>query len=212
MISYNKNLRFTLIEVLLAVGISVMVLGIISSAAWSTIDSTSKAERRLDISDDCTMIKRRLREDFRGSRLHVERAAAELNELDEDEAPAPAFFVESDGDEIRIDFFTTAAVTGPAVPRGIYRVDLRFNQSRKILERRQAHIAQVDMDDVPWRTIGEDIDTFDILFFDGEEWFEEWDSSEENSLPYSIKIFFRLARDTIWAEREFIVVPLSQER
>lgn len=200
--------RFTLLEVLIAAAISVVVLAVVSGAAWSTLQTVSAAGRSADISLENAALVRRLALDLRGSRLQVYRPVAELELLQADEEVSPAFHAERSGDDMMLEFFTASAVTGPHMPAGFYRVSYRFDSRSGVLARRQAHIAQVEYDALPWQVIADELDSVDITFFDGEEWEEQWDSNEEGALPLSIKVSVAGRDGGAKRSVEFIVSPV----
>ncbi len=201
--------RFTLIEVLVAASISVIVLGIISGAAWSTLQTVSSTRSRIDVAMESAALVRRLSEDLRGSRLEVHRSREEESGRNGggEQQPPPAFYAESGNDELRLDIYTTAAVTGPRMPAGFYRVSYLFDARNGALERRQAHIAQVEVDELPWRVVGDGLEFIEMRFFDGDDWLDWWDSDEEGDLPLSIEVRFGLHRNGSESRYAFTVSP-----
>ncbi len=198
--------KFTLIEVLIAAGISVIVLGIISGAAWSTFESIAATDRRLDLTAENTALIRRLTEDLKGAQYDVIRSAAKIEEYqDSDEVLPPIFLAEEEAAGFVLKIYTTGAVTGPNRPAGVYRVDYRFDDSEGKLERRQANIAQVELELLPWRIVAEDLRSFDMLFYDGEEWEEFWDSNEEKALPLAIELDYTFERNGLTLSYDFTV-------
>lgn len=200
--------KFTLIEVLIAAGISVIVLGIISGAAWSTLESIAATERRLDLAAENAALMRRLAEDLKGIQLDVVRSAATVEEYEEsDEEPPPTFFADDESEDSVLKMYTTGAITGPNKPAGVYRVDYRFDGRTGKLQRRQAHIAQVDLESLVWRVIAEDLKSFDMSFFNGEEWEKIWDSNEERALPLAIELNYTFERNGLELHYDFTVSP-----
>ncbi len=182
------NRRFTLVELLIAVSLAAAVLGIMGGAAWSSLKTVNNTARLMDTTREGAAMVRRIREDLRGCRLDVRRSLEEQLMLAADEIDPASFYAESDEDELLLDIYTTSAVTGPGMPAGLYRVTYRFDSRSGLLERRQAHIGQVEMDGLPWRVVGEGLEYVLMKFYDGEDWLESWDSNEEHALPPAIEV------------------------
>ncbi len=199
--------NFTLLEVLIAASISAIVLGIISAAAWSTLQTVGRTEQRMDVSMQTAALVRRLSQDLRGSRLNVVRSQAERLMILMDEEDPPAFYAVSGRDSLEMEFFTTAAMTGPHMPAGLYRVSYSFRGSAGELKRRQGHIAQVDSEELPWQVVGERIESIGMRFYDGEEWKQEWDSNEEDALPVLIEVTISRLHGETPGNYVFVVSP-----
>ncbi len=204
--------KFTLVEVLVATSITAVVLSVISAATWSTLRTVDATGRRADMSRETGVLVRRISEDLMGCRYEVTLSRAELDMLRDREEEPPAFYAESEDDHLLLNIYTTAAITGPSMPAGVYKVFYRFSATDGKLERRQANIAQVELDEISWRVLSDDVEYIKMRFYDGEEWMEEWNSNDEGALPLLVEVAIGLQRDGISSRREFMVSPRIRER
>ncbi len=206
------NNKFTLVEVLVAITITVTVLTMISGTAWSTLQTVNVTSQRTDMAMETAALVRRLSEDLRGCLLNVTFSRAKLDLFDEDEMEPPTFYAESNGDEFMLKIYTTSAITGPAMPAGVHQVQYRLDPGEATLERLQANIGQVELEELTWRKIADDMEYIEMRFFDGEEWEEEWDSNEQLGLPLAIQVRVGRKRNGLKNRQEFVVSPEIRQR
>ncbi len=177
----SKPRGFTLIEMIIASVIGLFIAVVILGSLKAISASAEKVEQNIDVASDV--------------RFAAKMIAADLGNLYRDRNPAYGKFVGMVGaSELgglsSMTFYAVSHVKARAEQpeNDVYEVEYRLlnNENKKILTRRiWPNPDKVNADSATHgvlTTIADDINTFDIRYFDGKQWATEW-PEDFNSIP-----------------------------
>jgi hypothetical protein len=90
-----------------------------------------------------------------------------------------------------ISFVTTSRLgTGPLTLRKVGYTLIRTDQGEKLLIRRESRDLKAEITDGTGTELSRLVASFDIGFYNGTEWMNQWDSGVTNTLPKQIRLTF----------------------
>ncbi len=205
----GRDKGFTLIEVMIAVTILALISAIIFAVVFGAAKRSRFIDLELSLQTETSLILSLVAEDIRG--------AFSL----EGEVP---FFVGEDryfgdvpGD--RVDFLTSSVLpTDPELSSGSggevgYSVFSSDEKQFSLLRREQAPLSEpFDEGGQEWE-VTDRLASFELAYSDGEEWFDQWDSTIENGpgsgkLPTMVRISLSLKEGVQEVSATTIVTPV----
>jgi len=184
---------FTLIEIMVAIGILSMVLAAIYSS-WTAILRASKTGLDAAASAQRARISIRMLEDSLGS---AQSFAQNL--------PLYAFVAEN-GDQAALSFVARLSASFPRsgkfgdldVRRLTFAVESAPDGSRQLVLRQNPIVMEMDTDEKEHPLVmAKNVKGFEMLFFDSNknppDWVDEWSEAKTNQLPKLIMITLKLA-------------------
>lgn len=210
---------FTLIEILLAVGVFSIVLIAINTVYFSALRLRNRAtemfENSVPLQRALTVIKR----DLEGLMLPGGTLAGKLQTDLTSTANSTASTVESTGERVSPDLYTTTGGVDDTSPYSeVQKVAYYLTTSTNLAPGRDL-VRSVTRNLLPAATEFPDaqvllsgVDAAAVLFYDGTDWTETWDSTTQTNLPAAIKIQIALTPKTeqrlTVAEPIELVVPV----
>ncbi|OPY64452.1 MAG: Pseudopilin GspJ [Syntrophorhabdus sp. PtaU1.Bin050] len=170
---------FTLLEVIIAVGLSAFLLLLVYSTYFGinrAVDAASEEQETLETGRTLLEL---LRQDFRGALISEKRVfKAEVKELTDSDTTSSVEFVttssigQNQSRLTKVGYFL-------ALSEEEYRVMVRVashNLEAELLETGTAF------------EISKMIETFNLEFYDGTNWVTSWDSGKDGKAPKQVKI------------------------
>jgi len=202
----STSLRaFTLVEVLVALSLMVIILGVVYGAYSSPSRSVSDCKEKIRSSQEARVRLRALAYALRQCYARV-RALPDLGSSGQktasggiEDADQPDFLAEehSTGGNL-LEF---VAVRQPDAtrsgPPGAARVAFRLDEANGLLLRRDRALgADSDSDsDQAWTPVARHVTAASFRYYDGKEWREEWNSRDEGGPPYAVAVKLTFAFD-----------------
>ena len=201
----KSNRGFTLIELVVAIAI----LGIVLPVIYSSFTSVVALITRSDNTDESFQLARvvfdRIGRDFLCF-YRQDSTSASLHAVDD---------FTSGYDSDRIDFLTASYTPGPSDPLGGDVVEVGYfldPDESGILIRRVDITPDKKLEQGGYLIpIADNVAGFDIEYFDGEEWYSEWDEDRKNTIPKALRVTLSIKEDFM-TKRVFtrtISIPLA---
>ncbi len=197
-----RDSGFTLIEILVALAMILIILGIAYAAYAGATESVSRCRVRTAVEQEARAVLQRMAREIRCCYLWpppvtADRGAARTTHED----ARPAFLGKGRFDRAEmLQFVTAGGILKPDQPNaGLSVVAYRFEESRHALLRAQAGFMETGdpfADDDRWWLVARDIQKVGLRFFDGENWHGEWDSDDKGELPRAVSIELTLGIDS----------------
>lgn len=208
---------FTLVEILLAMLLTAIVMALIYGVVSSTIQAQQRIEQVTRSTEIGPAIMSQIRSDLQGAFLPRKDEEGFVGRNSQG----------SSGDRDRIDFVATTIAYG----REEEELDPRFHSVNElgyqvkdnpndtgvgILYRREDYFVDKD----PMRggrlmELYERVLHFDVRYYDGEEWFEEWNSRDaKGKLPRAVRVELRILvsdRDQSDREKTYVTTVVFPE-
>ncbi|OPY00258.1 MAG: Pseudopilin GspJ [Syntrophorhabdus sp. PtaB.Bin006] len=170
---------FTLLEVIIAVGLSAFLLLLVYSTYFGinrAVDAASEEQETLETSRTLLEL---LRQDFRGALISEKRVfKAEVKELTDSDTTSSVEFVTTSSigqNQSRLTKVGYFLALSEEDGRVMVRVS-SHNLEAKLLETGTAF------------EISKMIETFSLEFYDGTDWVTAWDSGKDGKAPKQVKI------------------------
>ena len=209
----RRDSAFTLIEILVALAMMAVIVGIVWASYAAATRSVTRCSASIYVEQEARAVFQRISREIRCCYVRP----PEVEAASDEEGP-PGLRGENNAPDGEILRMLTAGGIGrlDEASGGLGVVVYRFDESRHTLLRAQARLAETGdplSDDARWWIVARDVQTVILKFFDGRAWYEEWDFSEKGELPraVSIEIVFendnagRVAyKHTAWANRSAI--------
>jgi len=189
---------FTLIEVLIAIAIAAIVLGVVYGSYSACTQSVRVHRTRLECHQRAWSVLQWMSEDLRSACVLVSARgdrdeATPGGSLVKKEAGPPAFVARPDashGPELLFVCSRESEVPAGRSPAPTLSVvGYRLDEARNVLLRRQCSAFEDDAfkrDD--WRVLLRDVSALACGFSDGRDWRDEWNSDERGGLPRAVRI------------------------
>ena len=191
---------FTLLEILVALSIMLIILGISFATYAAATQSISRCNARMALEQEARTVLRRMAREIRSSYISPSLPASGRSSIRDstltgilEEEPASSFNGENDlRDEELFRLVTAGGIPKPdAIIPGLSVVAYRFDESSGTLFRLQARIVdspEVFDDEDSWLVCARNVKAVALKYFDGEEWYEDWDSDHNGRLPLAVSI------------------------
>ena len=196
----RNDSSFTLIEILVALSMILIILGVVYGSYTATMQSLSRCRAKIGLEQEARTLLSRMAQEIRCGypsavrreprppSTHSRPATKILREADR-----PHFLGERAsprGDLLQL--LTAGGITRPdEALAGLSLVAYRFDESRRTLLRRQVRL--VDLPDIAanddnWLPAARRVRAVVLKYFDGKEWREEWNSNDTRRLPEAVSI------------------------
>lgn len=177
-----KRRAFTLLELILALAITVIIAATLVTALHTAYRAWGSAQRAMVAARTTGIITQIIGRDL-------------------ENALQPNGILASDfvGSTESLSFYTTTPEPAAAVPGDIKRVEYGLvagNDGRDELVRRlNTNLLQTIETDPVDEPLCRGVTLLEITYFDGETWTESWDSTaQDNLLPLAVRVSFEIAR------------------
>jgi len=186
-----------LLEILVALSIMVIIVGISFATYVAATESVSRCNARMAVEQEARTVLRRMAREIRSSCIPPSASASAAKTAEEtesfEEKPASAFKAEKESrDEVLLRLVTAGGTPRPdEIIPGLSVVAYRLDESTGTLYRLQARIVdppEVFDDEDNWLVCARDVKAVEFEYFDGEEWQEDWDSYSKGMLPLAARI------------------------
>lgn len=210
--SRSAKTGFTLLEILVAVGIIAVIVSMVYGSYFAAARSTEAYDVTIKVSEQARQVlgqmARQIRCAYTPQSAHrveqKQQTSAALEQSLRPEQPVsqhksvvenvPDYFSGGvDGPSGKIlQFVTTDGPSaGPQLANGLFEVIYRFDRSsrglslsqRKFIERLEGAA-----DDRTWQPVLAGVERLEITFYDGQQWLTKWDFKEKRRPPEAVKI------------------------
>ena len=190
---YKKHKGFTLLEVMIASVMGAFIALVALSSLRTVTAAKELVSENSSVSDELTFAARRIRTDLANLYRDSDISSVKFVGAIEQDASGP----------VKNILFRTVSMTRarPAAVEGdVYEVQyfLRRDDEGSVLARRYCPIVGIES---PEESIGgiltviaEDITGFDLQYFDGSSWYDEWLETEKE-LPRLVKVTIAAGAD-----------------
>lgn len=228
---------FTLIEVILAIGIFAIVMVSINTAFFAALrlrQRTSEAlEQSLPLTQGLALMRRDLQNavqpggaltgNFRGGAATLgASAAANLNSSAPGAKGAPSVLEANQA--AGLDFFTSTGKLSDEVPWGdIQQVNYQLVQPEdpskpgmRLVRSVARNLLATASETAPARHLADNVEALEFLFFDGLQWRDQWDTSAgDTALPMAVRVRVHLVPPETSTVRQeplemLVLLPASQ--
>ena len=185
---------FTLVEILVALSILTIVLGVAYATYAASTKSVSRCRAHISAGREARALLGRMVREVRCTYMRAPETvetggATEILR----EQRHPDFLGQDDsGNEEILQFLTPAGIGGPDAPTaGLNWVAYRFDEPSGTLYRREASIVEAPeslADEKDWWPVAQDVQSVELRYFDGNDWRDAWDSNERGELPRAVRI------------------------
>ena len=174
----RKDIGFTLIEVLLAISLSALLLTTVYWTYFSIYRSIEVVTEGQEV--------------FEAGRTLVELVKKDIRGMVPGKYPLVCKTETVEGAVLGdISFVTTSRLgTGPLTLRKVGYTLIRTDQGEKLLVRRESRDLKAEITDGTGTELSRLVASFDIGFYNGTEWVNQWDSGVTNTLPKQIRLTF----------------------
>ena len=205
---------FTLVEILVAISILTLILGVAYGTYAASTGSVSRCRAHIDAGREARAVLGRMTREIRCSYM---RPAESVETPDGAEVLWEKRHPDFLGDDVSrketfLEFLCSAGIGGPDAPTaGLAWVAYRFDEPGGILYRREASVVEDPeslADDEDWWPVAQEVQSVQAAFFDGKDWRDAWDSTERRELPRAVRFVIVLETadgirltfsDTAWA-------------
>lgn len=172
----QRSDAFTLVEVLVAMSILVIVLGIAYGAYAAATQSVDRCKRRMTVEQDARALLGMLERELRCGYLRAGETRSSAR------PDTPHFRCDPKAaDGAVLDFTTSGGLNDPDAPGpGICRVMYALDENAGLLLRKQ--------DDAAWLCVARGVQALTVKAHDGREWRARWDSTAEGGLPGAVQV------------------------
>jgi hypothetical protein len=174
----SDNRGFTLLEAIIAVGLSAFVLVLVYSTYIGINSAINAASEGQDVLETGRILLELQKQDLRGAVVSPQsRFKSDIKEIDGE----LYFSVE----------FSTTSLMGEN-PFGVGRVGyslVKTDDGQKVLVRREARNARDDLiKEGAVFEMSRMVTSFELRFYNGTEWVDKWDSESMGKLPKQVRI------------------------
>lgn len=202
---------FTLIEILVASAIILSILSIVYGTYFTISKSTQATRARLTLSQQALKVLPQITRQIRcsyaeagsDSEYVTKKTSRQKNKKTHNN---PDFFsgsADNAGEEI-LHLITTNKFDMPQnSPEGLFDVTYRFDRSKGQLylsQKRFVGTTKNTAEKKLWQPIAKNIQSLELVFFDGRQWLNKWSFKDRKKLPNAVKIdiTFRDKTDRIY--------------
>ena len=177
---------FTLIEVLISAVIATFISLVAIGALRTVVDARERVERNITAADELRFASNIIRNDLANICRDEKKDAMKFIGTVSDSPDQPPV-------SLTIDVVSTAKARPGHIEGDIYEVQyfVVTEDEKSILMRRYCPVVGIEEDDLTTGgilvPIAENIVSFSLLYFNGEEWVSEW-SDEEEYLPGMVEV------------------------
>jgi general secretion pathway protein J len=177
---------FTLIEVLLALGITVIIGAVLAASLWATTKASRSAEAAVEESRQTSTTGDIMEREIANCLPPTGQLAGPFVGTTDDlmfytTGPEPKAVVQGD---IRGIEYTTAPGQGN-------------NNGMCVVRRVQSNLLAQVINTPPDEVICQNVDSLEFWYYDGNEWQDSWDSTQQNNaLPIAVRFTLTLATTT----------------
>ena len=174
----RKESGFTLIEIMLAISLAALLL----TAVYWTYFSIN---RSIEIASEG-------QESFEAGRILLDLVKKDIRGVVSGKYPLVGKTETIEGVVMgEISFVTTSHLgAGPLTVRKVGYALIKDERGEKVLIRKESGNLKGEMEDAAVAELSRLVKSFDLAFYNGTEWVNQWDSAANNSLPRQIRIIF----------------------
>jgi prepilin-type N-terminal cleavage/methylation domain-containing protein len=232
---------FTLVEVILAVGIFAIVLVAINTAFFAAVRLRQKTsdllEKSRPLDQGLALLRRDLQNavppggtlagNFRGNAVGSVATSTASSTSATGQGLAGSLADSLGGQNGGLDFFTTTGTLSDDSPWGdIQEVNYQLSApadparalGRDLVRSVNRNLLAVAVQPSNIRRIASDVESFDLSYYDGLQWRDSWDTSAGDAgLPLAVRVTIQLAQDPAAGNRkleplQMLVVLDTQSR
>lgn len=197
----RRRLRagFTLIEILVAVTIIVTIVSMVYGSYFATAKSADVYQARMAASGQTQKVLRWMAQQIRCSYIGKMSEDTELAGTDSShtskirKSPVIYFSYEPDAPGSGILSLVTShrLFCDDGYANGLVDIAYKFDKNSGTLylsQRSFVGTAKEHLEDRKWRELLVNVESVELDFFDGRQWFSEWDFEQKKKLPAAVKI------------------------
>ena len=190
---------FTLVEILVAVAIIATIVSMVYGSYFATAKSTEAYKAKMAVSTQARKVLMQMARQIRCSYISKvkeqsnAKKAVSQNEIKLNDKPIKHFHCEPDsrsGNTLHL--VTTHRLYCQEIQKeGLFDVIYKFNKYNGTLylsQKRFVSAPDEPAEERNFRPILENIDSFELDFFDGYKWLSEWRFEQKKELPYAVRI------------------------
>ncbi len=196
--SYAKKTGFTLIEILIAVAITVTIVSVVYGSYRAASSSAQVCEAKMELSQKARAVLeqmvRQIRCAYIDKREHVAGADKSASQKLQEKPQNKRNYFYGDPDDVcgeAIRIVTTHCNFGSAGSRdGLFDVIYKFDANRSaffISESRFISTSREPAERANWKLLLENVIDIDLAFYDGQTWVRRWDS-DKIDLPSAVRV------------------------
>lgn len=193
----NKN-GFTLVEILVAMSLIAAILAMVYGSYFATARSAQACETSIAVSRQgqkvLEQIARQIRCSYAGAVVDdansVRFGSDPKRMMPQESISYFSGDQDAPGGKILRMVTTNARLEGKRPSEGLFEVTYRFDKSAGTLslnQRTYPAIAQKSEQD-DWQEIADNVESFELAFFDGENWLDSWEFEDKKKLPNAVRI------------------------
>ena len=191
---FNNHRGFTLLEIVIAIGLSSFLLLTVYMAYFGINRSIDAASEGQDVIETGRLLTELIKQDLRG--ISPNQKYQLISKIVES--------MEKEPDQ-RIDFVTTSYLG--ANPLGLSKVGYfiyKTEDNKKVFMRRESKDVKDDVREGGTTCeLSRIVSSFKLSFYNGTDWVEEWDSKSAGKLPKQVKIAITVT-DEKGYQRKFV--------
>lgn len=190
---------FTLVEILVAVGIIAAIISMVYGTFLATTKASERYKSRITLYQQerkaLSQIARQIRGAYAG--LNEEPNTAGTSAFQSTKiinAGKIRYFegnLDTTGGEIMHIVTTNGIFIDQKPVDGLFEVAYKLDKSSGTLFRSQGRFIRTSIDTgkkIYWQPIADNIENIKLTFFDGQQWLNNWDFNDKRKLPFAVKI------------------------
>jgi len=190
---------FTLVEILVAVAIIVSIVSMVYGSYFATAKSTDAYKAKMTLSTQARKTLMQMAKQIRCSYISKVKESSDSakaisqGKTKSNEKPIKYFNCEPDarGGETLHLVTTQRLFCQETQKDGLFDVIYKFDKDHGILylsQKRFVGTSEELTEERNYRPLLENIERFELDFFDGQQWLTEWRFEQKKELPYAVKI------------------------
>jgi type II secretion system protein J len=197
--SRSGKTGFTLVEILIAVAIIAAIIAMVYGSYFAASKSARACRIRIAISRQSrTLLEqmaRQIRCCYAGSVKESKYSDGKVPQQKKTTPESIKSYFNGDSGEMGgeiLHLVTTSGISeGQAAEDGLFEVVYKFDKNSGSLlfsRERFVDIADRSIEKRNWQQLGENIESIELAFFNGQQWLQSWDFKEKRELPLAVKI------------------------
>jgi len=189
--NYDKA-GFTLVELLVAVGIILAIVTMVYGSYFATSESARIYKDRLSVCEQVREVLDEMAKQIRCS--YADTSGAIAPRLSGEQKDIIKYF-EGNQDAITgeiLHFVTTHGIfLSHQKAKGLFDVIYKFDRRAATLYLNQTSfigVAAKQIGNKNWRLLLENVSSVELTFFDGKQWVSEWNFKQKRKVPRAVKI------------------------
>jgi type II secretory pathway pseudopilin PulG len=176
----RRSNGFTLLELIVALGMTVVIAGVVASSMYTTFQAKKSAEGAIKQAQEADPVSEMMGRDF----------AAAL-------PPTGIFAGLFSADAGTVSFYASGGDTRSAVPGDIHKVEyyISVDQAETLVRRVTTNLTPADgAEEPPEELVLRNVKSMELAYFDGTNWADAWDSTAQQDadgldvLPVAVKV------------------------